>query len=294
MGEMRSPQPPNERKLRARNTVRSTKFSMPGGDDDDSDDEALNEDGTPMSSADKLKKVMIKKKDEGIQAIKIFMKFPGFFTGRMTKTEFQKGLSSLTKKFPTAEVLALCSLFGDEEDNKFVSSQKFADFCFSINAMCWKAEKNRNKYKLNDPTAFMLGFKEERPSEIKKKQEEVKKVEAEAKDVGEKGAAGNSKFSAAPELIGTTVKLFWKTNDNLEMHFYSNGSVVSIVPWNTGEHIEYTKVHLDEELVKKALANKDTGGVEAEPEEDDQLEKSLDLDALGLSTTKGGGGLSTR
>ena len=190
----------------------------------------------------------------------------------------------MTKKFATAEVLALCALFSDEEDPKHVSSQKFADFCFKINDMGWKAEKNRNKYKFNCKTSYMLGHKEEKSI----KEEEVVKEEVKPNTLeeGDKFAAANSKFSAAPELIGTTVKLFWKTNDNVEMHFYSNGCVLSIVPWNTGEHIEYAKVHIDEELLKKALANKDAGG-EEEPQEE-ELEKSMDLDAIGVGTARGG------
>ena len=61
---------------------------MPGGIDEESDED---EGGSPVSTADKLKKVMIKKKGEGTQAIKIFKKFPDYFSGTMSKAGFQKG-----------------------------------------------------------------------------------------------------------------------------------------------------------------------------------------------------------
>ncbi|GMH46941.1 hypothetical protein TrLO_g2548 [Triparma laevis f. longispina] len=215
-----------------------------GIDEDESDD-----DDGDKSAEGRLSKVMIKKKQEGMTAIKIFQKFPKYFTGSMSKSDFEKGLKALGKKFSTVEILGLCSSFGVDDDPQHVSSQKFADFCFSINNMAWKAEKNRNKYKLHDPTAFMLGQGAGAGNGGAEEQKKVddatlKKVEEE-KQVEKKGPM--QKFSNPPHLIGTLTKLFWKSNDNVEMHMYSNGSVVSIVPWNSGDHIQYATLHIDEE-----------------------------------------------
>ncbi|GMH65678.1 hypothetical protein TL16_g04260 [Triparma laevis f. inornata] len=223
-----------------------------GIDEDESDD-----DDGDKSAEGRLSKVMIKKKQEGMTAIKIFQKFPKYFTGSMSKSDFEKGLKALGKKFSTVEILGLCSSFGVDDDPQHVSSQKFADFCFSINNMAWKAEKNRNKYKLHDPTAFMLGQGAGAGNGGAEEQKKVddatlKKVEEE-KQVEKKGPM--QKFSNPPHLIGTLTKLFWKSNDNVEMHMYSNGSVVSIVPWNSGDHIQYATLHIDEE----ELDDKKTG-----------------------------------
>ncbi|GMH65930.1 hypothetical protein TrST_g8000 [Triparma strigata] len=287
--EVRNPKPPQgARKMRV-NTMRNF---TPFGDDSDSDDDG------DTSAEGKLRRMMMKQKENGMTALKIFQKFPSYFTGSMTKAEFEKGLKSFGKKFTTMEILGLCASFEVDSDHTRIASQKLADFCFSINSMAWKAEKNRNKYKVGDPTAFMLGHTKARPSEVQKKELEEaaqKKVEGDdAKGAG--GSGGMGKFTNPPHLIGTSVKLFWKSNDNVEMHYYSNGSVVSIVPWNSGDHKQYATIHIDETKLDEALLSKEEKAekvvVEDKPKEGGGLSKTganalSSTLGLGMSSPKG-------
>ena len=66
----------------------------------------------------------------------------------------------------------------------------------------------------------------------------------------------------SPKLLAQTVKLFWKTNSNVDLGYYSNSSVVSVVGWDNGEHRLYSTLHVDEGKVRDAIAGKDEGAEE--------------------------------
>ncbi|GMH51368.1 hypothetical protein TrRE_jg13617 [Triparma retinervis] len=133
----------------------------------------------------------------------------------------------------------------------YVSSQKLCDFAFGLSAMPWKAEKNRLRYKPGREGSFRLGEKEmEEKDEDEEGQDESGVME-------EEDLKKVDLFAQPPKLIGSDTKLFWKTNSNVELSYYSNGLVVSVVGWDNGEHRLFTPLHLSESEVRSGILLKD-------------------------------------
>ena len=99
-----APTPPKD-KTKRKNSIRNSQMfmSMGGGDGGDSDDEN-------SGGKDKLSKAMIAQKEQGLRAIQIFKKFPHCISGRMSVSDFEKGLKKMRRNFGKGDVLELVGL----------------------------------------------------------------------------------------------------------------------------------------------------------------------------------------
>jgi len=208
--------------------------------------------GSPI---EKLTNTMIGQKEAGMTGKRVFDKFPSYMSGIIPREEFQKVLVGL--KTAECNILWTVKEMGevvdelsispevpfDGEENEAqsgVSSQKLCDFVFTINYLGWKAEKSREKY-VKGTTLFDF-FK----SEVAELVAEVK-IE-EVLEVAEKVAL----YEEEPQLVGSVSKLFWKVNVTVEVHCYSNGLVLSFIPFNTATHKEIKRLHFDAVKVREA------------------------------------------
>ena len=116
--------------------------------------------------------------------------------------------------------------------------------------MGWKAEKAREKFVVGK-TKFNF-FQDISPS-VEETETIRKALEAE-KEKTQAAKAKVNRTEANPELVGSLSKLYWKSNMTIDMYFYSNGHIMSVVPFNTSTHKEMKRIHLDESKIRECLA----------------------------------------
>jgi len=136
-----TPQPPTE-KQKAHNRIINKRHSFLMG----MNVEILGDAILSKDVFEKLTDIMISLKETGTSALRIFHKFDGFDSGKISPSDFEAGMKKLDRHICTTISIAdwgrLCERFQcDEEGESSVSSQKLADFCFEINDIGWKAEK---------------------------------------------------------------------------------------------------------------------------------------------------------
>jgi hypothetical protein len=269
------------------------------------------------SPSEKLSKVFIGQKTSGLNSRKLFAKFPSFDTGSIPKGEFQRVLTSLKTvetvvTWTEADISTLCEELkpeaaesaenaitvtitntesaescqeggGADSPPACVSSQKMCDFCFSINHIGWKAEKNREKYVAGKTPFQNFGREEavvEEPSGVTSGKEDATRLAVEASMEAADENPMSKMFVANPEFVGTTNKLFWKENMTVDGTFYSNGSVMSILPFNVSLHKDLPRIHLDEIRLREELEKKGLSSSSSSPTTPGIAGRGLELESF--------------
>ena len=151
------------------------------------------------TAEERLQALMTKAKERGMSTENIFSFFNGSNpnTTEITKDSFLEALEKLGETFviiTDEELTKIVKKFDHNEDGK-VSIDEFKNYCYDIPSVPWKAERMRV----------------ERSGELRKLRAQLSRrfTLSDAKD-------GHS----CGEEVYRTSKLFWKTNDNVEIRFF--------------------------------------------------------------------------
>ena len=283
------PKPPSEKEKVNRRTLNKRHSFLMGMNVEILGDGILQKD-----VFEKITEILISVK-ETATAQKIFSNFPDFETGKVSRGDFEGGVNKLDRHICTTISIndwgRLCDHFQCEDDgDSSVSSQKFADYCFAINDIGWKAEKTRLNHNNNVITHNHLTREQEESEDPKLDEIMVDTGETLQNSLVGAGDSDPSTLkseqnldlsashlqplpqsdsqsqletpmedhSATATLVHTVSKLFWKQAQTVEMHFYTNDknglNIFSIVTYNCSQQSIYDTIHLN--LNKLQLATK--------------------------------------
>ena len=127
--------------------------------------------------------------------------------GDISPEEFKDGLDKLDNgrkvlNIDDDGVQALVNKF-DKDGDGSISMKEFKHFCYNIPALCWKAERVRL-----EAAGEFVGFEAEGKSPKHETHNYVNAEEA------------HHKHTVNAELIHETTKLFWRTNEKIEVSLY--------------------------------------------------------------------------
>jgi hypothetical protein len=205
-----------------------------------------------MAAEEKLQAVMIAAKETGMSVEKIFSYFKNSTTDSsdLTPEEFGKALRSLSPTIfdlEMEEVQSLVDKFDADGDGK-VSYPEFRHYCYySINAVCWRAERLRMEksgemdrmedeyHHVHDGTP-LHNFDVGHPETVKL-------------DLGEKIYDGN--------------KLYWRSNVTIHIRMWHNEEIscITVLCWSETDdkhfpplYINSDMIHVDEASIEGKVA----------------------------------------
>ncbi len=260
------PVPPESAKSSRRASKRNSFLLSPTLMDDDT-----------RPALEKLESALIEQKEQGMSAKRLLQKFKGYESGIITRSSLGESLQKklyCTVKFSSADLDELVIAFRDLECQPAeISSSKLCDFCFHINHIGWKAEKKRLGYVSGSESWRMTQQVTVAEAPMV---EDTKGDEAQAVAL----TVSRDIFAGVPQLLGVVQKLFWKTNNRVEIRVYSNGDVVSVLFFSITDHKEYPTMHLKEEELREITETKDTGSPKSSTVKGPETNSASDNEAM--------------